>query len=464
MNLLSLAWRNVLRNRRRSLLTLAAISVAACAIVLLGGYLAATVRALETDTVRQVGHLQMMPAGAFEFGRSQPARYALRQVTQLQERIASDPELRRMVAFSAPMLRFQGVAGRFESGASSAFAGVGWEPAAQRRLLEWDGHGLRLPPGASYLREERPEAGVIGAGMAQQLGLCKELEVPDCRQAPDLRPVAQADAPALSPELVHLAKDSAVPALAEQTPGIELLAASAGGAPSVMRLQVLRAQRMGARELDAMHVAMPLGMAQRLLFGPQGEGATALVIQLHRTDDLEAARLRLRQVAAGNAEPLEVLDFHAVQPQFDQVIAMFTALFRFVGLLMLVVTLFSVSNTVNMAVSERTTEIGTLRAIGWMRHRVRALFLLEGGMLGALGSLCGMVLATLLAQFVINTGWLHWTPPGRSTPVPIGVDLLGNPWLLPGVLLVFVGLSCLSSWWPARRASALPVVEALRHG
>ena len=148
MNLMSLAWRNIFRNRRRSALTLGTIGVAATATLLLGGYLAATVRALETDTVRQVGHLQVMPEGSLDFGRGQPARYALHDPASLIARITQDATLAPMVAVVTPMLRFSGVAGRFESGASSNFAGIGWDPAMRLKLLEWDGNGLRLPPAA----------------------------------------------------------------------------------------------------------------------------------------------------------------------------------------------------------------------------------------------------------------------------------------------------------------------------
>ena len=214
-----------------------------------------------------------------------------------------------------------------------------------------------------------------------------------------------------------------------------------------------------------MHVAVPLPLAQRLVFGAHAPAATAVVVQLHRTADLAAARERLQTLVhdAVPGQALEVLDYHQVQPQFGQVIRMFGALFGFVAVLMIVVTLFSVSNTIHMAVAERTREIGTLRAIGWLQRRVRSLFVTEAALLGVLGSLIGLGVAAALGHWVINTGWLTWTPPGRSTPVPIGVDLLGHPALIPGALLLFMALACASAWWPARRAASLPVVEALRH-
>lgn len=466
MRLLSLAWRNIFRNARRSTLTLGAIGVAACATLMMGGYLAATVRALETETVRQVGHLHIMPEGGLDFGRGQPGRYALRDPAALVARIQKDPALAPMVRVATPILRFSGVAGRFESGASSNFSGVGWDPAARLQLLEWDGNGLRLPPGASYLRADQPHSGVIGAGLAQLLGLCRALKVRDCKTPP---PLATDNTPPLSDELANLATLSTdTQQREEEHPSVELLAASAAGAPNVLRMQVLRAERQGSRELDAMHLMVPLPLAQRLVFGSDAPAATAVVLQLHRTADLDAARAHLQALlrtapASEPSAPLEVLDYHQIQPQFGQVVRMFSALFGFVAVLMIVVTLFSVSNTIHMAVAERTREIGTLRAIGWLQRHVRALFIAEGALLGGLGGLAGLGLTAALARWVINTGWLTWTPPGRVTPVPIGVDLLGQPALIPGALVLFIVLACVSSWLPARRAASMPVVEALRY-
>ena len=177
----------------------------------------------------------------------------------------------------------------------------------------------------------------------------------------------------------------------------------------------------------------------------------------------------LANTPAGQANALDITVGHAFNAGFDveiqtwrdlpdfynQVSDLFDMVFGFIFLIVLTVVI--------MSVVERTREIGTLRAIGWLQRRVRSLFVTEAALLGVLGSLIGLGVAAALGHWVINTGWLTWTPPGRSTPVPIGVDLLGHPALIPGALLLFMALACASAWWPARRAASLPVVEALRH-
>ena len=464
MKLLSIAWRNILRNRRRTLFTLAAVAVAATAMLLLGGYVKATVRALETDTVRQVGHLQIMTKGFLEFGRGNAGRFAIRDYDEIAASLRADPALQSLLVTVTPVLHVQGVVGNYALGTSTNFAGSGWDPEARSLMLEWDGNRMRLPPGAVYISKQTPNAGVIGAGLSQLLGMCEALAVKDCAPLP--KAAVDASAPVIGSDLAQLSQRSSQPSTtspATQAVSVELMASSATGAPNVVRMEVLRAQRQGAREFDAMFVGMPLPLAQRLLFGPDGKGASAVVLQLKHSADIERAKERVKAVLGARGEQLEVHDFHTVQPNFDQVVGMFTAIFRFVTLLMAVVTLFTVANTINMAVSERIGEIGSLRAIGFKRRHVRGMFLIEGALIGAIGAAVGAVSGILLGEYAVNLSGMSWTPPGRSSPVPIAVDVLGNPALIATAIALFGLLACVSSWWPARRASRLEIVEALRH-
>ena len=64
------------------------------------------------------------------------------------------------------------------------------------------------------------------------------------------------------------------------------------------------------------------------------------------------------------SDPLEVQDFQTLNPYYGQTVAFFAAIFGFISILIGVIVLFTVGNTMSMAVVERTPEIGTLRAIG----------------------------------------------------------------------------------------------------
>jgi putative ABC transport system permease protein len=468
MNPLGLAWRNVHRNSRRSMLTLTALAVGAMAILLFGGYVNDTIQGLQTSTVRTFGHLQVVQRDYLDFGRGNPARFSIRDYGRLIARIRSDPELAPMLALATPVLDVDGVAGNFAAGTSTNFSGQAVIPSEHARQLGWDGFGKGIGPRTTALAVDAPDAGVIGLGMAQLLSMCEVLQIPNCkRRAPD-SPAAGVepgrDAPqTLSPDIAALASQQAR-TNAQDRAGkamIDLLAASPTGMPNVVRLRVAQAEQQAIREVDGMYVAMPLALGQRLVFGQGERGISALVIQLRHTNQMEAAMARLKQLL-GARSGLEVLTFRDVSPVYDQIVATYRTIFQFIACLMAAITLFSVANAVNMAISERTGEIGTLRALGFQRGTIRSIFLSEGVLLGMIGAVFGSLLAIALAA-AVNASRIMWTPPGRTQAIPVYVDILSTPWL---VLLTVVGLTVvasLSALVPAMRASRLEVTEALRY-
>jgi putative ABC transport system permease protein len=109
-------------------------------------------------------------------------------------------------------------------------------------------------------------------------------------------------------------------------------------------------------------------------------------------------------------------------------------------------------NTMAMAVFERTSEIGLLRALGWRRRRIVALLMGEAAALG----LAGAALGAALAFFGIRAILLAPTPRGFiERSLPNGSYAIGLA--MGGLLGVLGGL------YPAIRASRLEPIEALRH-
>jgi putative ABC transport system permease protein len=141
---------------------------------------------------------------------------------------------------------------------------------------------------------------------------------------------------------------------------------------------------------------------------------------------------------------------------------MFDTIFGFVFLLIGGIVLFTVSNTMNTTVVERTVEIGTLRAIGLRRSGILRLFVLEGALLGLVGAIMGVLLALTLAA-IINFLALPWLPPASVAPMPFTVAVWGENSMIAGTTVGLIVIATLSAWWPAYRAARLDVVEALRH-
>ena len=141
---------------------------------------------------------------------------------------------------------------------------------------------------------------------------------------------------------------------------------------------------------------------------------------------------------------------------------MFDTIFGFIFVLIGAIVLFTVSNTMNTAVVERTVEIGTLRAIGLRRAGIRQLFVTEGALLGLSGAILGVVLALTLAA-IVNQAGLTWLPPGNVEPLPLLLLVSGQSTMIIGTTIGLIAIAVLSAWWPAYRAAQLNVVEALRH-
>ncbi|HLI51818.1 MAG TPA: FtsX-like permease family protein [Thermomicrobiaceae bacterium] len=245
-------------------------------------------------------------------------------------------------------------------------------------------------------------------------------------------------------------------------PTIDLLSATAAGAPNVVSLQVGHVERQTVKELDDNYVGMNLSLAQDLVYGRGEHQATGIVVQLHRTEDLGTARLRLATLFKEQGLDLEIRDFTELTPQYNQIISLFGSIFTFITVIMAIVVMFTVSNAMGMSVVERTDEIGTTRAMGVRRGGIRRQFLLEGALLGVIGATIGIILAQGVG-YLVNQAGITWTPPGSPGPVPLRLYMEGAWFLTAGTWVGLVLVAALAAFVPANRGARMAVVDALRH-
>ena len=124
--------------------------------------------------------------------------------------------------------------------------------------------------------------------------------------------------------------------------------------------------------------------------------------------------------------------------------------------------LLSVTNSVNMTLFERTREFGTLLALGDKPRAVFQLIVTESVLLGFLGAGLGIALGGIAAWVISAIGIPMPPPPNANLGyvahirlVPLDMAMAG------GIGLVATSLAALL---PARRASRMPIVDALRQG
>lgn len=466
MNTFMLAWRNLLRNRRRSLMTLTAMVLGLVTVLLFGGYVRDINYAMQTDFVRRSGHLQIQHKDYFHFGSGNPTTYGVAGYERVMALLKSDPVLAPMLLVVTPTLEFGAIAGNFDAGVSRTVYVSGVVIDEQNRMREWNDYDQRILTKPLSLSGTAPDSAVIGTGVARVLQLCAALDVPDCARGGP--PADAAGDQTLASDIAALSQMQQAPSgqssTAKGAARIELLATGARGAPNVAAVSVQRAEFQGIKELDDVYVGLHLPQAQKLVFGASTPQVTAIALQLQHTDQIPAARARLEGLLAGPlaGEPLGIVDYETLNPFYGQTLGMFAAIFGFISVLVGAIVLFTVTNTMSMAVVERTTEIGTLRAIGLRRSGIRRMFVTEGVMLGLIGSVVGIAAALAMAAIVNRMG-LDWTPPSRIEPVPLSVRVAGEHAMIVWNAIGLVVVAALSALIPAARASRMNIVDALRH-
>jgi putative ABC transport system permease protein len=467
MSTFLLALRNLLRNRRRSLTTLLAMIIGAGSILLFGGYSRNITYGLQTGFVQRSGHLQIQHKDFFLYGNGNPAAYGIADYQRIIDAVKQDPVLAPMLTVATPMLQVSGIAGNFAAGVSRTVVGSGTVVDEQNSMRKWNDYEFPLSWRPMALSGTSADSAVIGMGVARVLQLCGPLKIANCPQPP-LKKLdggsAASDVPNAPNDIAALTalESSAQPAGSDTR--IEMLAASVKGAPNVAGLNVVKAESQGMKEFDDIYIGLHLAQAQKLIYGSAPPAATAIAIQLRHTSQIPAAEERVRQLLATTFpdQQLGVQDFATLNPLYGQSIAMFRTIFSFIALLIGAIVLFTVSNTMSMAVVERTVEIGTLRAMGLRRSGIRRLFVCEGLLLGVIGALLGVAISIALSAAINHSG-LTWTPPGYVMAVPLNIYVWGENGLIAGCAIGLVLVAVLSALWPANRAAKMEVVDALRH-
>ena len=128
-----------------------------------------------------------------------------------------------------------------------------------------------------------------------------------------------------------------------------------------------------------------------------------------------------------------------------------------IGMIALIVAVIGISNTMTTSVYDRITEIGILKVLGCDMDELLYLFLLESGILGAIGGLTGILLSYVITQFGINYFGV------KLLSMPKGTRLaVISPELAVGAFVFSIALGLIAGYFPARWASKLKPVDAMQ--
>lgn len=403
--LIRIALRNVLRNRRRSLITLSAVFLAVGVMTAVRGVLNGLQAAIrETVIATQTGALQVHKKG---FARSLQAPIDL----DLPADEAFLGKIRAVpgVVEAAPRIPFGGMVNANDKTVFSIF--VALDPAREPRVCpqRWD-----------ILGEGKPLDVAVEDGAALSDELLKRLGVPLGGTA----------------ALLTNNKDGTLGAVDVKATG-----------------------RLGGVALplpDQRVVFVPLALAQKLLL-MEGR-ATEIAISVKDPAKVDEVA-RALQAALG--DEYEVATWGQIAPFVDDVIRTQNIMLTIVAAIFGIIALVGIAVTMLMNTLERTREVGTMMALGVRRRQILVMFLLESMLLGIAGVLAGgSAGGGFILRFATGAG-LAIQIPGSNKPLLIHTFVTA-PYV--GAVLAVAALGAtaaafLPAWW----ASRLRPVEALAH-
>jgi len=402
-----LAFRNVFRNRRRTMMTLFMVGGGVAGLLLVGGFFSFMFWGLRESTINGgLGHIQIFTADHFNRDEVRVLDTGIDNWRQVAATVKTGGHVRGV----APRIEFYGMVSNGDK--SSVFMGSAVDPDAESSMGFTthfaSGRNLDGKPGGEV------EA-LIGAGLAKSMNV----KVGD---------------------------------------GLTLLAMTSDGALNGVDVQIVGIVVSGVAEMDARSLRITLPAAQRLL---QSDRVTNLVVGLDKTENTDQVSAELSPRLLGLPQKLVLKKWIDLATYYKQVRSLFSMIFIFLGVIVFFMVLMSSVNTLLMTMFERTREIGTMLAMGTPRAWIVLLFMVEATLIGILGAIVGLVAGNMLG-ILLNHSGIHLPPPPGNT-VPMSFKVLHVPSLMIGSSLLVIVSLALASILPAIRASRLQIAEALSH-
>jgi len=399
----AIAFRNVARNARRSVIALIAVGFGIIAMLLAAGFIEDILYGMREETIEtHLGHIQITKPHYLEAGLSAPFDYLLPD--SLPERQVLE-KTKRVVVVS-PRLSFNGLISLGETTVS--FLADGVEPEKEKTLAKQ----LKIVSGAN-LSESEPRTVILGQGLATSLG-------------------------------------------AKIGDKVVLVANTQRGGVNAVEVTVRGTFSTVTKAYDDVALRLPLKTAQQLL---RVQGTHRWVVLLDKTENTNEVVASLRQQF--DSKKLEVVPWVQLADFYNKTVTLFSRQVTVMKLIIAAIIVLSISNTMMMSVMERTGEVGTGMALGNSRRDVLSMFMSEGLILGITGAIVGVALGVGLAALISYIGIPMPPPPGATEGFTAKIRVTFG--LTVQALVLAVITTLVASAYPAWKASRMIIVDALRH-
>ncbi len=397
-----MAYRDLLRNRRRTVITFVAIALGLTLVIFMNGLITGMLDGMLRDTIRlDTGHIQIRAESYEVVKTSLLWRDLIDNADELAARAAAMPEVKAV----SPILWAGGVLGTASESTSVRVSGI--DPTSA--LFDPVREGLRA---GEFLSGDGRGQILIGQRLANELG------------------VGVGDR-------------------------INLAVGNPDGLPEEGQFTIVGLINTGFPGIDNANVFLSLPQAQRIT--GSGDRASTVRIQLNDIEDTD-------KVAAALQTPgLTVLDWRELNEFIMTTMETGTAVYAILYAIIFLVVAVIIANTLLMAVFERTREIGILAALGMKGRQIMTMFLFEATILGLVGSLFGIILGAIVVWYFSFNGIYFGDMGDAMGSLAFGDSLYtilvpANLFLMAfWMMVVIVIVSLYPAWYAAR----LQPVEAL---
>jgi putative ABC transport system permease protein len=407
MNYFAMGLRNILKNQRRSLVTLISVGFGFASISLFAGYIQYVYGGLARQAIHGelLGHLTVMKSGLRTEGKLHPARYMF-----TKEELDRVRPILQKYSHTLLVTPRMSLSGMMSNGtATTIFLGEGVVPEDMKTLQG----GLDRKPSGS-LKADNP----LGVAAAEELSKILGLKPGD---------------------------------------SAALLVSTVTGQANALDVDIVDAFNTGNAGTNDKFVYLPFELAKSLY---DFEGAERLIVLLDDKAFTEQARTDLTAQLKAAGFDVDIKTWLELSSFYAQVKRLFDMIFAFIFSNVFIVVVMSIVNAMSMTVVERTREIGTLRSMGLRRSGILRLFATEAFLLVVIGCAAGLVF-TLLVRLAVNTAGITYTPPNSSNVVRLIVELDVPRMARTFVLLSVLGIA--AAFFPARAAARKQIIDSLGH-
>jgi len=234
-----------------------------------------------------------------------------------------------------------------------------------------------------------------------------------------------------------------------------IMVSSSDGALNAIDCVVSGIFSTGTEEIDKRLIMLPISLAKELM---KSDKITKLSVGLYDTSKAKAISEDMKEQLKDTN--YKVYFWQSLAPFYNKVVSLYLSFFYFLGGIIIFVVISSVFGSVSNMVSQKTKEIGMLKANGFSNQEIVYLVIIEVLILSSIASVSAFVFSHIGFFIVNNMGIYMPPPPGSNTGYPLAFISIYKEGAI--ICIVTIAVSLLSALKPSLQAGRLKIADALR--